>query len=149
MEAAFQTKLDTLTDADNSSTLVPVPNQPVLQQRVDTNSSEIDKSQLAIPEPRRVRNKIHLRLVAKQPCLICRRRPSDAHHLRFAQPQGLGLKVSDEFIVPLCRGHHREAHRSGIEAVWWKTIGIGPISSAHKLWSETRLVRPSAGDVDH
>jgi opacity protein-like surface antigen len=22
--------------------------------------------------------------------------------------------------VPLCRGHHREAHRSGDEGVWWK-----------------------------
>ena len=28
----------------------------------------------------------------KQPCLICGRRPSDAHHLRFAQSQALGRK---------------------------------------------------------
>ena len=35
------------------------------------------------------------------------RSPSDAHHLRFAQPPALGRKVSDEFTVPLCRGHHR------------------------------------------
>ena len=109
VEAAFQTRLATLTDTDNASIPVPAPEQPALQQRVDTNSGGIDKSQLAIPEPRRVRNKIHLRLVAKQPCLICGRRPCDAHHLRFAQPRGLGLKVSDEFAVPLCRGHHREA----------------------------------------
>ena len=40
---------------------------------------------------------------------------SDPHHLRFAQPRALGLKVSDEFTVPLCRGHHRELHRAGNE----------------------------------
>ena len=27
----------------------------------------------------------------------------------FAQPRALGVKVSDEFTVPLCRGHHRAA----------------------------------------
>ena len=40
-----------------------------------------------------------------------------AHHLRFAQSPALGRKVSDEFTVPLCRGHHREVHRCGDEAV--------------------------------
>ena len=143
VEAAFQTKLATLTDADNSSTLVPAPEQPALQQRVDTNSGGIDKSQLAIPEPRRVRNKIHLRLVAKQPCLICGRRPCDAHHLRFAQPRGLGLKVSDEFAVPLCRGHHREVHRAGDEARWWTTTGVDAIGIARKLWIETHPIQIS------
>jgi len=60
------------------------------------------------------------------PCLVCGRRLADAHHLRFAQSPALGRKVSDEFTVPLCRGHHREVHRCGDEAVWWKTIGIDP-----------------------
>jgi ERF superfamily len=141
VEAAFQAKLATLTDADNSSTLLPIPNQPVLPQRVNANSAGIDKSQLAIPEPRRVRNKIHLRLVAKQPCLICGRRPCDAHHLRFAQPRGLGLKVSDEFAVPLCRGHHREVHRAGSEANWWTTTGVDAIGIARKLWIETHPIQ--------
>ena len=148
VEAAFQTKLATLTDADNSSTLLPIPNQPVLPQRVDTNSGGIDKSQLAIPEPRRVRNKIHLRLVAKQACLICGRRPSDAHHLRFAQPRGLGLKVSDEFAVPLCRGHHREVHRAGDEARWWTTTGVDAIGIARKLWIETHPIQIPVSPID-
>ena len=143
VEAAFQTRLATLTDADNASILVPAPEQPAFQQSVDTNSSGIDKSQLAIPEPRRVRNKIHLRLVAKQPCLICGRRPCDAHHLRFAQPRGLGLKVSDEFTVPLCRGHHREVHRAGDEARWWTTTGVDAIGIARKLWIETHPIQIS------
>jgi hypothetical protein len=100
--------------------------------------------QLAIPEPRRVRNKIHLRLVAKQPCLICGRRPCDAHHLRFAQLRGLGLKVSDEFTVPLCRGHHRELHRADNEASWWSTKAVDAIGAARKLWAETNPVQTLA-----
>ena len=75
---------------------------------------------LALPEPRRVRDREHVRHVTQQPCLICGRRPSDAHHLRFAQSRALSRKVSDEFTVPLCRGHHREVHRSGDEAAWWR-----------------------------
>jgi hypothetical protein len=50
----------------------------------------IDKAALALSEPRRYRDRDHLRFVSTQPCLICGRRPSDAHHLRFAQPQACG-----------------------------------------------------------
>jgi hypothetical protein len=64
--------------------------------------AKIDKSMLAIGEIKRIRSKEHLRFVARQPCLICGRTPSHAHHVRYAQPRGLGLKVSDEFTVPLC-----------------------------------------------
>jgi hypothetical protein len=78
-----------------------------------TGISEVNKSVLAFPEPRRIRDRDHVRHVMKQPCLICGRRPSDPHHLRFAQSRALGRKVSDEFTVPLCRAHHREIHRCG------------------------------------
>ena len=82
----------------------------------NTRIAGIDKSALALPEPRRVRDRDHVRYVATQPCLICARTPSDAHHLRFMQSRAMGRKVSDEFTVPLCRGHHREVHRTGDEA---------------------------------
>jgi hypothetical protein len=78
-------------------------------------SNRIDKSVLAIPEPKRLRDKAHLKYVASQPCLICGKQPSDPHHLRFAQPRAIGLKVSDEFTVPLCRSHHRNLHQSSNE----------------------------------
>jgi hypothetical protein len=97
----------------------------------------IDKSTLAFPEPRRIRDRDHVQYVAKQPCLICGRQPSDAHHLRFAQRPALGRKVSDEFTVPLCRGHHREIHRCGDEAAWWRTVGIEPTAAARVLWLKT------------
>jgi hypothetical protein len=44
----------------------------------------------------RLRDKDHLKFVSKQACVVCGRTPSDAHHLRFAQPRALGRKVSDE-----------------------------------------------------
>jgi hypothetical protein len=100
----------------------------------------VDKSALAIPEPRRYRNKEHLRFVAQQACLLCDRKPSDPHHLRFMQPRALGRKVSDEFVVPLCRTHHRELHRSGDERSWWKSAGMDPVRTARKLWNKTRCV---------
>jgi hypothetical protein len=78
-----------------------------------------------------------IRSVAKQACLVCGRRPADAHHLRFAQSRALGGKVSDEFTIPLCRGHHREVHRSGDEAAWWEKTGIDPTTTARALWLET------------
>src|SRR6185436_15469744 len=74
---------------------------------------KIDKSVLALGEPRRIRCKEHLRFVASQPCLICGRSPSHAHHLRYAQSKGLSLKVSDEFTVPLCAIHHHNIHNTG------------------------------------
>jgi hypothetical protein len=98
----------------------------------------IDKSMLAIGEPRRYRDKGHRKFVSSQACLICGRQPSDPHHLRSAQPRALGRKVSDEFTVPLCRIHHREVHRGGNEAAWWKRIGIEPHLVAAALWAQSR-----------
>jgi hypothetical protein len=64
--------------------------------------------------------------------------------LRFAQTRGLGLKVSDEFTVPLCRGHHRELHRAGNEPQWWAARGVDALDAARKLWTETHPVRAPA-----
>jgi hypothetical protein len=75
----------------------------------------------------------------QQPCLLCGRKPSDAHHIRFVQPRALGRKASDEFAVPLCRSHHRAVHRAGDEKVWWKQAGMDPIKVARKLWKHTRI----------
>jgi hypothetical protein len=100
-------------------------------------SKGVDKSFLTLAEPRRIRDREHVRYVAKQSCLICGRKPCDAHHLRFAQSRALGRKVSDEFTVPLCRGHHREIHRHGDEAAWWSRTAIDPMVAARSLWLET------------
>jgi len=107
-------------------------------------AARIDKSQLAIAEPRRLRDKVHLKFVATQPCLVCGRRPCDPHHLRFAQPRAIGMKVSDEFTVPLCRGHHRELHRYGDEKKWWEKQRLEPMGVALKLWRQSHLLPTSS-----
>jgi hypothetical protein len=104
---------------------------------IPASGTKIDKSALTISEPRRLRDKAHLRFVASQPCLVCGRLPSDPHHLRFAQPRAIGLKVSDEFVVPLCRGHHRQLHQAGDELAWWRRLKIDALPVARQLWEET------------
>ena len=93
-------------------------------------------SGLLIEHPRRRRDASHLKFVAEQPCLICSRTPSDPHHLRFAQPQAMAKKVSDEYTVPLCRTHHRQLHQTGNELNWWIDLDVDPLPIAQQLWDE-------------
>jgi hypothetical protein len=109
------------------------------------SASIIDKSVLVFPEPRRLRDRDHIQHVMTQGCLVCDRRPSDPHHLRFAQSRALARKVSAEFTVPLCRTHHREVHRYGDEEAWWQQIGTDPLPAARTLWLETHPL-PRVGD---
>ena len=147
VEDAFERKLLELpwseTDApsdDDSSVIPPAGSQETVSTKAAApgQAKGIDKSILTVAAPRRYRNREHLRYVAQQACLLCGRKPSDPHHLGFTQPRALGRKVSDEFAVPLCRGHHRAVHRSRDERAWWKQAGIDPIKVARRLWRETR-----------
>jgi ERF superfamily protein len=149
VEKAFEARLSQLSSAPEPSeqpgdvSVVTATEQ--MAKTVATEAAQsgqgsgIDKSALAIPTPRRYRNRDHLRYVMKQPCLVCGRKPADPHHLRYLQPRALGRKASDEFAVPLCRVHHRAAHRAGDERAWWRTTGIDPIKVARKLWKHTRI----------
>jgi hypothetical protein len=114
------------------------PPEPGTQALPPEAQGGIDKSVLAFGETRRLRDKDHLKYVASRSCLICGRRPTEPHHVRFAQKLAFGRKVSDEFTVPLCRLHHRELHRSRNEPLWWKTARIDPIQIARQLWEATR-----------
>src|SRR4029079_4544226 len=116
----------------NSSKSISTPQLP------PDGAAKIDKSVLTIGQPRRIRRKEHLRYVANQPCAVCGRTPSHAHHIRYAQPRGLGLKVSDEFTVPLCAMHHQHLHRTMKEREWWQERKIDPLMIAHALWRESQ-----------
>jgi DNA recombination protein Rad52 len=114
--------------------------QKVAEQRPKEQSgrkAKIDKAELAMGEPRRIRDKEHLQYVASQSCLICGRAPSQAHHLRFAQARALSRKVSDEWTVPLCATHHRSLHDGGNEEQWWKERKVDPVLKACQLWRHT------------
>jgi len=68
--------------------------------------------------------------------------------LRFAQPRAIGLKVSDEFTVPLCRGHHRQLHQTGNEVAWWEDLHINALEIARGLWEQTHP-ESAAGSIFH
>jgi hypothetical protein len=143
VEEAFASKLAAI-QVQNARSADVLSEQSLAEQ--DSAATQKNKSVLVFPEPRRVRDRDHIRYVTKQPCLVCGRRPSDPHHLRFAQSRALGRKVSDEFTVPLCRAHHRELHRCGNEGAWWQKTGIDPLAAARALWLETHPL-PRAGAV--
>jgi hypothetical protein len=153
VEDAFEHQLSQLapsetTEAANDATPTPHVDIASAHEKPSNGRADleqphgIDRSVLAIATPRRYRNREHLRYVAQQACLICGRKQSDPHHLRYLQPRALGRKVSDEFAVPLCRSHHRAVHRAGNEQAWWKAAGIDPVKVARRLWQQTRLENP-------
>ena len=148
VEEAFERKLSDLPSVGATEDPMSTGDAPVaviVQEAPQAPSARsdqpkrIDKSVLTFAAPRRYRNREHLRFLTQQACLICGRKPSDAHHLRHVQPRALGRKASDEFAVPLCRVHHRAAHRATDERAWWKAAGIDPIRTARRLWNETRV----------
>src|SRR5262245_45723028 len=149
VEDAFEHRLSELAPSatvgavDNAAPTTPLErvgvHETLAKGNGDLDQAEgIDKSVLIIATPRRYRNREHLRYVAQQACLICGRKQSDPHHLRYLQPRALGRKASDEFAVPLCRSHHR----AGDEQAWWTAAGIDPVKVARQLWRQTRLNDP-------
>ena len=145
VEEAFEVKLTAINgQSDSAGAGHDVPQAsltngdvpPARLAATGQTAEAIDKSELVHPEPRRIRDRDHLRFVSTQPCLICGRTPADPHHLRFAQSRALSRKVSDEFIVPLCRRHHREVHRCSDETAWWRNRGIDALGVARALWLE-------------
>lgn len=110
---------------------------------------------LLIPKETRIRNKAHLAFVRSLPCVICGRQPSHAHHIKFAQQGALGMKVSDEYTVPLCFLDHDALHNAGNERAWWEARKVDPLPIAADLWASTRRSGahegqiPDAASLDH
>ena len=150
VEAAFAARVAELAEEGSGDLAsgLPSDSESQLPRLNNAVAWHVDKGALALSEPRRYRDRAHLRFVSAQPCLICGRRPTDAHHLRFAQPRAMGRRVSDEYTVPLCRSHHRALHRHGDEPAWWETNKVDPVAAAHELWQRTRLDGPSGGRVE-
>jgi ERF superfamily len=134
VEEKFQARLSTFSDERVPESEPRAGHKSVRRPNKQSRSKVIH----ALGKTVRLRDKDHRKYVLRQPCLVCGRVPSDPHHLTFTQPRALGRRVSDEFTVPICRLHHRELHRSGDEAAWWRSLNIDPLPVALKLWKQTR-----------
>ena len=164
VEERFRARLSAIDASEEASeSLVPSrttddlaahePPQTAADQSVPSNASDTGTRQKArtrvkkksrsdvvrsLGKTVRLRDKDHRKFVLRQACLVCGRVPSDPHHLTFTQSRALGRRVSDEFIVPVCRLHYRELHRAGDEAAWWRRLNIDPLPVALRLWQQTR-----------
>ncbi|MBR0719121.1 ERF family protein [Bradyrhizobium liaoningense] len=154
VETAYQAKLEDAAraQAEQSVGLDGTPGLPTAPPPAADAEAMLQpalpETGLAHPkESPRKRSKAHLLFVREQPCLICQQTPSDAHHLKFAQPRALGCKVSDEFTVPLCRAHHEELHRHGNERAWWSNLQIAPLPVAQHLWAASPVHGPAAVSI--
>jgi hypothetical protein len=144
IEGAFTARLSQLGELEPAASKDQEANgrdNPSLQ----TNPGEEMVTVISKPVPERDRE--HLKFVASQPCLVCGRTPSDAHHIKFAEQRAMGRKVSDKFTVPVCRLHHRELHRRGNERAWWQSRGIDPLVIAATLWGRTHALEPAAANI--
>jgi hypothetical protein len=147
VEEEFQTKVSTIgndespTEPSNAVSVRALmsSDRPPAGDSQKTSKPPRNKLVHALAKTVRVRDKEHRKFVSRLACLVCGRTPSDPHHLTFMQPRALGHRVSDEFIVPVCRVHHRELHRQGDEAAWWDKVHIDPLPVALRLWQHTRF----------
>ncbi len=154
LEERFQARLTAIGDGRASKAALAAAATPRVPHSVVDDSAQLAQP-LPTPAKRtknrlgsgtvrslgkvvRLRDKDHRKFVLRQPCLVCGRLPSDPHHLTFTQPRALGRRVSDEFMVPVCRLHHRELHRSGDELGWWRRLNVDPVPIALRLWQQSR-----------
>src|SRR5262249_47389697 len=161
LEQAFQVKMQSLerTEDDEAGSPRPKGNEgnksdaqpgliapnwdaaPPFDSAITSDAPKpppMEDTAVTLIKPVRKRDKAHRDFVCSQPCLICGRSPSDAHHLQFGQPRALGRKASDEFTVPLCRVHHRELHRGSNEMNWWEHAKIARGKTAKRLGRKPR-----------
>jgi len=87
---------------------------------------------------RRVRSLAHLNRVRGMYCLVCGNPPRNhAHHITYSEKSGMGLKVGDQWTVPLCPICHHELHTCKYgEKLFWIQNGIDPIEKAKEYWHE-------------
>ena len=90
----------------------------------------------------RFRSRRYRQYVASLGCVICGA-DAQAAHVRIGH-YAMGLKPSDDRVVPLCPYHHTDGpdaqHKSN-EQDWWQRQGIDPLKLA-------QLIRETDGDYE-
>ena len=136
LASIYSARLHAIT-ANEETTATPPEAFPDTETDEPSGETTVSDTVIPIGTPRRLRDKPHLEFVASEACLICDRKPCHAHHIRFAQPRAMGMKVGDEWTVPLCLTHHRALHDAGNEADWWSAQRVDPMAVAEKLWRQS------------
>jgi len=90
-------------------------------------------TKMLIPKAKKIKNKKHLIFVSNQRCCLTTVSADwcngnvQAHHLLkpYSGKRGMGMKASDNNVVPLCYGHHAELHdKNGDEDSFWTTYNL-------------------------
>jgi hypothetical protein len=103
----------------------------------------VDKSQLAIAVPKRIRCPAHLAYVNAQQCCVpgCGWWGVDVHHLLSSgAAKARGKKNGDNFTVPLCHYHHLgddSPHGWGDERAWADHHGLDLEQIASYHWQQS------------
>ncbi len=88
----------------------------------------------------RLRDKEHCKFVAFQPCVVCGRTPSEAHHIRFAQPrarpQGSATNTKFQSAGSTTGSYTVTATKPHGGPV---AVSIDPMPIALELWRRTRV----------
>ena len=84
---------------------------------------------------KRERSQKYLKTLRGKPCLVCVY-GGEAHHIMFAEPNAMSMKVGDNWCVPLCHSCHMKLHAFGDERTWWDLQGIDPLKWAKCNWEK-------------
>jgi hypothetical protein len=101
VEAGFRERLAAIEGGQSRTasgqTVDNSGDEPLREQRQAFDSAETPAPETTVVGHRRIaaktirlRDKEHCKFAATQPCVVCGRTPTEAHHIRFAQPRALG-----------------------------------------------------------
>ncbi|RCX00563.1 MULTISPECIES: DUF968 domain-containing protein [Kosakonia] len=100
-------ELDLVPGMPQARDIVEEVAKQVLALCIDPESPE---SFMKVEKYRRWENPVWTRWVKSQQCMCCYNPADDPHHIIGHGFGGMGTKVHDLFVIPLCRAHHDAVH---------------------------------------
>jgi ERF superfamily len=140
VELAFQLKLSSFECESKDEPPVSHQNEEDRTHRRTMRrrrSTGIDKTVLALPAPRRIRDREHIKSVTKQPCLVCGRDPPmpiicDLHsHGRLAVRRAMSLpcRFAEYITVKFIAAATKPL--GGLRPVWTRPLPLDPSGCRH------------------
>ena len=83
--------------------------------------------------------------VKSLPCIVCAVPAVDAHHIRETFARTMGRRISDIWVVPLCRAHHTDLHNHS--RTFWSDVLMDPqiaCAAMFKQWERRRPIEAFA-----